>query len=1029
MSLSSTSIKRPVFSIVMNLFFIIVGAIGFVFLGVRDYPSVDPPIITVSTVYVGANADVIETQITEPLESAVNGIPGIRSMSSSSRDGRSNITIEFELEVPMETAANDVRDKVSGAMRLLPKEIDPPVVAKADADAQPIFGLSLSSNTFSIIDVSAYADAYVKERLQTIPGVSSVEIWGEKKLAIRLKMDPMLMAAYKLTPNDVSSAVTRENVELPSGRIEGVNTELTVRTMGRLQSLEDFNNLIISQKNNRIVRFSDIGTAVIDAENMRSILKRDGKMMVNCIIIPQPGSNYIDIVDRVKEVLPDIERNLPAGIDAKITFDDTIYIRNAIKEVQTTIFEAFCLVVLIIFLFLRNLRTTLIPIIAIPISLVGTFFIMYIFGFTINILTLLAIVLAIGLVVDDAIVVMENIFQKLESGLSPIQAAFKGSKEIYFAIISTTITLVAVFFPIVFLQGTTGRLFREFSLVIAGAVAISMFVSLSLTPMMCGRMLKQKKESWLFHVTEPFFVWLINIYKKGLSGFMKVRWIAPVFLLIALGITVYLWQKLPSEMAPIEDRSSLRVMSTAPEGTSFQYMDNYTSELNQYLKDKIPESDMMFSLVGRGGTNSSFTNVILKNPDERARSQQDIFDEVAPTLRKFTGARTNMTQRQTFGNSRGGMPVEYVIQAKNLEALKEILPNFMEKVAQSPAFSAYDLNLKFTKPELTLRINRDKAAMLGVSVEDISRTLQLTMSDQRIGYYILNGKQYQIITQFDQINRNKPTDLENVYVKNAKGELIGLNNLVDFTENSTPPQLYRYNRFIAATVYANPAKGHTLGQGIQEMDKIAAETLDDNYKTTLSGSSKDFVESSSSLLFTFFLALIFIYLVLSANFESFRDPFIIMLTVPLALMGALISLTIFGQTMNIFSQIAMIMLIGLVTKNGILIVEFSNQKKRDGIPFGQAIFEASISRFRPILMTSLATILGILPMALAKGAGNESRVAMGITVVGGMLFATLLTLFVIPAIYTYLSPKKVEKIEEEAEETVKNEKYISTKKR
>jgi multidrug efflux pump len=1020
MSISSTSIKKPVFTIVVNLFFIIVGVIGFVFLGIRDYPSVDPPIITVRTTYVGANADVIETQITEPLESAVNGIPGIRSMWSSSRDGSSYITIEFDLEVPMETAANDVRDKVSGAMRLLPKEIDPPVVAKADADAQPIFGLSLSSNTFSIIDVSAYADAYVKERLQTIPGVSSVEIWGEKKLAIRLKMDPMLLAAYRLTPNDVSNAVSRENVELPSGRIEGTNTELSVRTMGRLQSIDDFNNLIISQTNDRIVRFSDIGTAVVDAENVRSILKRDGKTMVNCIVIPQPGSNYIDIVNRVKEVLPDIERNLPAGIDAKITFDDTIYIRNAISEVRDTIVEAFILVLLIIFLFLRNFRTTLIPVLAIPISLIGAFFIMYIFGFSVNILTLLAIVLSIGLVVDDAIIVMENIYQKIEQGLTPIQAAFKGSNEIAFAIIATTIALIAVFFPIVFLKGTTGRLFREFSLVIAGAVAISAFVALTLSPMLCSRVLKkQEKESWLFRVTEPFFVWLNRIYQKGLIGFMKVRWIALPFLLVALGYTIYLWQKLPSEMAPIEDRSSLRVASTAPEGTSFQYMDNYTSELGQYLKETIPEADMMFSLVGRGGTNGSFTNVILKNPDERKRTQQEIFEEVAPTLRKFTGARTIMTQRQTFGNSRGGMPVEYVIQAKNLDDLKAILPTFMDKVSQSPAFSAYDLNLKFTKPELTLRINRDKAALLGVSVEAISRTLQLTMSDQRTGYYIYNGKQYQIITQFDQDKRNKPTDLDNVYVRNANGDLIGLNNLVELTENSTPPQLYRYNRFVSATVYANPAKGYTLGQGIKEMDEIAAETLDDNYKTTLSGSSKDFVESSSSLLFTFFLVLIFIYLVLSANFESFRDPLIIMLTVPLALMGALVSLKIFGQTMNIFSQIAMIMLIGLVTKNGILIVEFGNQKKRDGVPFHQAIIEAAISRFRPILMTSLSTILGIMPMAIATGAGSESRVAMGIAVVGGMTFATLLTLFVIPAMYTFLSSKKVVKIEEEKNENVK----------
>jgi len=1014
MSLSSISIQRPVLAIVMNLLFVIVGVIGFVYLGVRDYPSVDPPIITVSTTFTGASADVIETQITEPLESAINGIPGIRSMSSSSRDGRSNITVEFELEIPMETAANDVRDKVSGAMRMLPQEVDPPVVAKADADAQPIFGLSLSSNTLSIIDVSAYADSDVKERLQTIPGVSAVEIWGERKLSIRLKMDPMLLAAYQLTPSDVSTAISRENVELPSGRIEGTNTELSVRTMGRLQTLEDFNNLIISETDNRVIRFRDIGTAVIDAENLRSILKRDGKVMVNCIIIPQPGSNYIDIINRVRDVLPGIERDLPAGIEARVTFDDTIYIRNSIKEVRDTIIIAFCLVVLIIFIFLRDWRTTLIPVLTIPISLIGTFFIMYILGFSINILTLLAIVLSIALVVDDAIVVMENIYQKIESGLSPIQASFKGSKEIFFAVISTSVALVAVFFPIVFLQGTTGRLFREFSLVIACATVISSFVALSLTPMLCSRMLKKReKEAWLFRVTESFFVWLNDLYQRSLTGFLKVRWIAPVFLLISLGCSIYLWIKMPSEMAPIEDRSWLRVMSTAPEGTSFQYMLNYTSELDQYLQESIPESEMIFSVIGRGGVNSSFTNVILKDPSERKRTQQEIAEEMGPRLRQFTGARTIMTQRQTFGGRRGGMPVEYVIQAKNLDDLKVILPAFMEKVSQSPVFSAYDVNLRFTKPELVIRINRDKAALLGVSVQDISRTLQLTMSEQRIGYYILNGKQYQIISQFAPENRSKPTDLEDVYVRSRNGMLIGLNNLVELTESSTPPQLFRYNRFVAATVFANPAKGHTLGQGIAEMDRIAAETLDDNFRTTLSGSSKDFVESSSSLLFTFFFALIFIYLALSANFESFRDPLIIMLTVPLALMGALLSLTVFEQTMNIFSQIAMIMLIGLVTKNGILIVEFANQKKRAGIPFKQAIFDASISRFRPILMTSLSTVLGILPMALATGAGAESRIAMGVAVVGGMLFATILTLFIIPAIYTYLSSKKVVKIEEE----------------
>jgi multidrug efflux pump len=996
----------------MNLFFIIVGVIGFIYLGVRDYPSVDPPIITVSTTYVGASADVIESQITEPLEASINGIPGIRSMSSTSQDGRSVITIEFELSVALETAANDVRDKVSGAMRMLPKEVDPPVVAKADANANPIFGLSLSSNTLSIVDVSLYADAYIKERLQTIPGVSSVEIWGNKKLAIRLKMDPLLLAAYSLTPADISSVIERENVELPSGRIEGTNTELSVRTMGRLQTIDDFNNLIISQTEKGIVRFSDIGTAVIEAEDVRSILKKDGKVMVNCIIMPQPGANYIDIVDRVNQVIPDIKKNLPKELDMQVTSDDTIFIRNSINEVKETIVIAFLLVVLIIFVFLRNWRSTLIPVIAIPISLIGTFFMMYIFGFSINILTLLAIVLSIGLVVDDAIVVMENIYQKIEQGMTPLEAAFKGTDEIYFAILSTTGTLIAVFFPIVFMQGTTGRLFREFSLVIAGAVAVSAFVSLTLTPMLSSRVFKAKeKEPWLYKVTEPFFAWLLNKYRNGLNGILKLHWIPIiVFYLLSGGIVVYLWIKTPTEMAPIEDRSNLRVMSTATEGSSFQYMDNYTTELNQFLKEDVPETDIMFSIVGRGGnTNSANTTIMLKNPKERKRTQQEIAEELGAKLRNFSGAKTVVTQRQTFGNRRSGMPVEFVIQDKNLEDLKTVLPVFMEKVAQSPVFSAFDLNLKFTKPELTIRVNRDKAAVLGVSMQDISRTLQLTMSDQRIGYYILNGKQYQIISQFSTESRNKPTDLENIYVRNKNGELIGLNNLVELRENSMPPQLYRYNRFVAATVTANPEKGNTLGQGIKEMERIAAETLDDNYKTTLSGSSKDFVESSSSLLFSFVLALIFIYLALAAQFESFRDPLIIMLTVPLALVGALLSLKFFGQTMNIFSQIAMIMLIGLVTKNGILIVEFANQKKEAGVPLRQAIFEAAVSRFRPILMTSFCAVLGISPMAIATGAGAESRIAMGITVIGGMLFATILTLFIIPAVYTYLS--KGEKVE------------------
>ncbi len=1008
MSLSSTCIKRPVFATVMNIILILIGFIGLVFLGVRDYPSVDPPIISVSTSFPGANADVIETQITEPLEAAINGIPGIRSLTSTSRDGRSFITVEFELEVDLETAANDVRDKVSGAMRRLPKDVDPPTVTKADADAQPIFGVSLRSDKRSLIDLSMYAEQYYKERLQTISGVSSVTIWGEKRYSVRLRMDPALLAAYRVTPMDVRDAVTRENVELPSGRIEGENTELTIRTLGRLMTIDDFNALVIREEGDRVVRFRDIGVAEVDAEDVRSVMKRNGIPMVACVIIPQPGANYIDIVDRAYEVMKDLEKDLPADVEAGIAFDNTVFIRNSINEVKDTIFEAFVLVVLIIFLFLRNWRTTLIPVLAIPVSLVGAFFIMYLAGFTINILTLLAVVLAIGLVVDDAIVVMENIYTKIEEGMSPKEAGFKGSGEIFFAVIATTVALVAVFFPIVFLQGTTGRLFREFSIVITGAVIISSFVALTFTPMISTKLLTRNvTDNWFYRKTEPFFDGLTERYRRGLEAFMRRRYLAPLILLFT-GVIIYaLWKATPSEMAPLEDRSNVRIMSTAPEGATFEYMNRYASELSDYLEKEVPEQEMTIEMIGMGNTNRSNLNLWLKAPEERSRTQQDIADELAVKVRQFTGARTMVSQQQTFGGRRGGLPVEYVIQAKNLEDLKRVLPRFMEEVNKSPVFSVADLNLKFTKPELTIHIDRDKAAVMGVSMQNIAQTLQLTMSEQRVGYFILNGKQYQIFSQLDRENRNKPSDLQSIYVRNNSGDLIALDNLVVTNESSMPPQLYRYDRFVAATVSAGLAKKKTLSQGLEEMDRIAGEVLDDNFKTTLSGSSKDFVESSSSLMFAFVLALVFIYLVLAAQFESFRDPLIIMLTVPLALIGAMLALWYFEQTMNIFSQIGIIMLIGLVSKNGILIVEFANQRKLTGEPMLVAVKNAAVARFRPILMTSLSTVLGILPMAMATGAGAESRVAMGIAVVGGMVCATFLSLFVIPAIYSYLSSDKI----------------------
>lgn len=1004
MSLSSTCIKRPVFATVMNIILMILGCIGLVFLGVRDYPSVDPPIISVSTSFPGANADVMETQVTEPLESAINGIPGIRSLTSQSRDGRSYITVEFELEVDLETAANDVRDKVSGAMWKLPDGIDSPTVSKADADAQPIFGVSLRSDKRSLIDLSMYAEQYYKERLQTIAGVSSVSIWGEKRYSVRLRMDPSLLAAYGVTPMDVRDAVSRENVELPSGRIEGDNTELTIRTLGRLMTIEDFNNLVILEDGDKVVRFRDLGVAEVDAENTRSIMKRNGVPMVACVIIPQPGANYIDIVDRAYKVMEEMQKDLPDDVEAGVAFDNTVFIRNSINEVKDTIIEAFVLVVLIIFLFLRNWRTTLIPVLAIPISLVGAFFVMYLADFSINILTLLAIVLAIGLVVDDAIVVMENIYSKIEQGMSPLEAGHKGSNEIFFAVIATTVALVAVFVPIVFLQGTTGRLFREFSVVIAGAVVISSFVALTFTPMISTKLLTRNvTDNWFYHKTEPLFERMIDGYRRALDAFMRVRWLAPL-VLVGTGIVIWLlWATLPSEMAPLEDRSNIRVNSTAPEGATFDYMMRYADELGEYIEKEVPEQDKIIQMIGGGNTNRANVNLWLQAPENRDRTQQEIADELSLKVRNFTGARTMVSQQQTFGGRRGGLPVEYVIQAKNLDDLKRVLPRFMDEVNKSPVFSVADVNLKFTKPELTINIDRDKAAVLGVSMKNVAQTLQLTMSEQCVGYFILNGKQYQILSEIDKAYRNKPSDLQNIYVRNDKGELIALDNLVTTSESSMPPQLYRYDRFVAATVSAGLAKRQTISQGLAEMDRIAAEVLDDNFKTTLSGSSKDFVESSSSLLFAFLLALVFIYLVLAAQFESFRDPLIIMLTVPLALIGAMVALWWYGQTMNIFSQIGIIMLIGLVSKNGILIVEFANQRKAMGEPLLEAVKNSAVARFRPILMTSLSTVLGILPMAMATGAGAESRVAMGIAVVGGMVCATFLSLFVIPAIYSYLS--------------------------
>lgn len=1011
-SLSNISIKRPVLAIVMSLVIVLFGFIGFTYLGVREFPSVDPPVISVSTNYVGANSDVIESQITEPLEDAINGIAGIRTITSASREGRSNITVEFELGIDLEAAANDVRDKVSGAIRNLPPDVDPPVVSKADADSSPIIFFSILSDKRDLLELSRIAEITFKERLQTIPGISVVHIWGQRRYSMRMWMDPIKLASLKLAPSDVLQALNRENVELPSGRVEGEATELTVRTVGRLVTEEDFNNLIIKEDGDNIVRFSDIGYAKLGAENDRTLLRRDGVPSVALAIVAQPGANNIDIADRMYERLEQIKRDLPPDVEILLSYDSTKYIRASILEVQETIIIAFVLVLSIIFIFLRDWRTTLIPVVTIPISLIGTFFLMYLLGFTVNVLTLLGIVLAIGLVVDDAIVVLENIYTKVEEGEEPTEAAKKGAVEIYFAVISTTVAVVAVFLPVIFLQGLTGRLFREFGLVVAGAVVISSFVSLSLTPMMCSRILKkQAKQPWLYRVTEPFFIWLNDLYTRSLEGFMKMRWMGFVIIVVAAGLIYLLGANIPTELAPMEDRGEFRLQMQATEGATYEYMDQYVKAITDSINTTwIPEREGTISVTAPGfaggGVNSGFVRVMLTDAKERDRSHVEISDDLTKRLRTMTGIRSFASLPQTIGDRRGGLPVQFVIQAADIDKLKAVLPEFVSKASANPKFTFVDLDLKFNKPEINISINRDKARTLGVNVFDIAQTLQLGLSGSRFGNFIMDGKQYQIIGQVERQDRNEPLDLKALYVKNNRGDLIQLDNLVTMQELSSPPQLYRFNRYSSAKVSAQLASGVSLGEGIEEMRKIADEVLDETYTTSLDGTSREFAESSSTIYQAFLIALAIIYLVLSGQFESFRDPFIIMFTVPLALAGALLSLWYFDQTLNVFSQIGIIMLIGLVTKNGILIVEFANQRKEQGMNRLEAVINAAESRFRPILMTSMSTILGILPIALALGAGSESRVSMGIAVIGGLLFATILTLYVIPAIYSYFSSKE-----------------------
>jgi multidrug efflux pump len=1011
MTLSELSIRRPVLATVIILIIIIFGVIGYQNLPVREFPSIDNPIITVSVSYPGANAEVIESQITEPLEQSINSIPGIRSLTSRSSQGSARITVEFELSVDMEVAANDVRDKVAAAQRMLPRDVDPPTVTKADADADPIMQITVTSPTRSLLQLTEIADRTVRERLQTIASVSAVEIWGENRYAMRLWLDPVRMAAFNVTPIDVRNALNRENVELPAGSIEGDHIEQSIRTMGLMTTPEDFNNMIIIEDNARIVRFSDVGYAELDVANRQNILRRNGVPMVSCVIIPQPGANHIQIADEARVRLEQIQRDLPDDVEVSIVFDNTRFIRSSINEVQITVLIAFLLVVFIIFVFLRSWRVIIIPALVIPISIIGIFFVMFMVGFSINVLSMLAIVLAVGLVVDDTIVMVENIYQKIEQGIPPRKAAMQGSKEVFFAIISTTITLVAIFTPIIFLEGMVGRLFREFSIVVSGAVIISSFVALSFVPMLSSKMLKKKeKQNFLYDKTEKYFAAMNQFYHRSLNSFIRSKWLIFPITVVAIGLIGFLWIAVPQELAPVEDRSQIMLRTTAPEGATFEFRRDYTDRISGIVDSVAWERESNVTMV-RGGF--GMVRVVLPDIRDRNRSQMEIADELIRAVRNENAGRTFVTQQPSFGGRRAGQPVQYILQAPTITQLEQYIPPFMERVHASPYFRMADVDLRFTRPETRIIIDRDKAALLGVSTRDIGQTLQYALSGQRMGYFIMDGRQYQILGEINRQNRNTAIDLKTIYIRSSNGQMIQMSNLVELEETVAPPMLLRYNRFSAATVTAGLAPGVSLGEALYEMDRIASEVLDESFRTALEGESRNFRESSASLLFAFGLAIVLIFLVMSAQFESFKDPFVIMFSVPLAVFGAMLFMWIFGVTMNIYSQIGIIMLIGLVTKNGILIVEFANQRQAAGVKKIDAVKEAAELRLRPILMTSISTVLGLLPLALASGEGANGRIAIGITVIGGLLISTLLTLFLIPAMYVYISTNRENKRVEE----------------
>ncbi|MCB0263989.1 MAG: efflux RND transporter permease subunit [Calditrichaeota bacterium] len=1009
MKISDLSIKRPVLASVMSLTILLFGIISFTRLPVREYPDIDPPIISVVTFYRGASPSVVETEITNILEEQFATLEGVKTLTSSSQEQGSVITIEFELNRDVDEAANDVRDRVSRIRGQLPREVDDPVISKVDANAQAIVWLALSSDRHSGLELSDIADRVLKERIQRLPGVGSVIIGGERRYAMRIWLNPLRMAAFNLTTQDVEAAIRRENAEIPGGRVEGAEREFAVRTRGELNTPEEFANIIVSQNEGDRVRLGDVADVQVGAEDERSLARFNGRPAVGLGIVKQSKASTVDVADVVRATLDELRASMPEGIQLDVAFDSSIFIKDSINEVAETILIAMVLVILVVLAFLKSFRATLIPTVAIPISIIGAFVSAFFFGFTINILTLLALVLAIGLVVDDAIVVLENIYRHMEMGKDRWQAALDGTREIGFAVLATTISLVAVFVPVAFLTGSVGRLFNEFGLMLAVAILISGFVALTLSPMLASKFLKPLHgtgEGWASRSFDAFFDKLNHIYERILKWSLAHPAVLVFAAVLLVAVSAVLFKMMPSELVPTEDRGIAFGIVIAPEGSTLDYTDRYMRQVESRLLP-LPERKGVFTALGLGfggpgRVTNGFLFVGLKPRDERQRSQQEIVQSLFPQLLSIPGVLAFVINPPSLGGRFSSSPVEYVLQADNYEQLNQAVQTMMGKASELGYLVNLDSDLRLNKPQLDITIDRERAAGLGVSVTDIGLTLETFLGGRVVTNFKRGAKQYDVIVQMKPSDRSRPDAIDDIYIRSSDG-LVQLANVVKIRETVSPKELNHYNRVRSATISANLVPGVSLGDALDDLDEIAANALPAGINREYAGQSLEFKSSSGTLYFMFMLAIVFIYLVLAAQFESFVHPFTILLSVPLAVFGALLSLFVFGETLNIYSQIGLIMLVGLVTKNSILIVEFSNQLRERGLAVGAAVLEAATIRLRPILMTSFATIFGVLPIAIGLGAGGEARRPLGIAVVGGLLFSTFLTLVIVPVVYKLLS--------------------------